>query len=594
MAELALFLLGHGTRDRDGVDEFHDLADLVDERHRARHDGPTIGRGFIELAEPHVDDGIDELVARCNDRDDDHDHGGDDGRDHGHIVLVPYVLFGAGHLKDDGPAALARARQRHPGVRFSLARDLGVHPGVLDAADARAQVALGQLAPGGWDPATTAVVLVSRGSTDPDAVAEFVKFARLLQDGRGLGEVHPAFVAMAQPDVAGALDRARRLGARTIVVVPLFLFTGVLVHRIAEQATRWAKDHPDVVVGIGEHLGPDPRLADVVLERFVEAAGGDARMNCDVCAYRVRLPGFEDKVAQPLPLAPHGVEVRGWRARRAAAQGEREAAAARARPRRGLGRSVRIPPTLAPGSPAVELSQLTFAYPDGRAVLHGVDLTVAAGERVALLGPNGAGKTTLVHQLLGVLEPTGGTVAVAGLPVTARNLPAIRSLVGLVFQDPDDQLFSPTVRADVAYGPAHLGLTPDEVADRVDEALAAVGLADLADRPPHHLSVGQRRRAALASVLSMHPQILVLDEPTANLDPSSRRDLADIIGGLDLTIITVTHDLSFAAELSPRSVVLDNGVVAADGPTAGLLASRSTMAAHRLELPYGFDPTIHR
>jgi cobalt/nickel transport system ATP-binding protein len=330
----------------------------------------------------------------------------------------------------------------------------------------------------------------------------------------------------------------------------------------------------------------------VVVERFAEAAGGDARMNCDVCAYRVRLPGYEDKVAQPLPLAPDGdgAGVRGWRARRAAAQAEREAAARRRRPRRGLGRAVVIAPTLEPGSTAVEVTDLRFAYPDGRAVLHGIDLRVGAGERVALLGPNGAGKTTLVLHLLGVLRPDAGRVHVGGVEVTERTLPAVRRLVGLVFQDPDDQLFSPTVRADVAFGPAQLGLRGGDLDARVDEALGAVGLTEMADRPPHHLSVGQRRRAALATVLAMHPQVLVLDEPTANLDPASRRDLADIVAGLALTVLTVTHDLSFAAQLSPRSVVLDGGVVVADGPTAGLLASRDTMAAHRLELPFGFDP----
>jgi cobalt transport protein ATP-binding subunit len=581
--EPALFLLGHGTRDPAGVAELHRLADLVDETMAAHHRrrartgtaAPPSGRGFIELAEPHVDEGLDRLVAAGA----------------GDIVMVPYVLFGAGHLKDDGPAALDRARRRHPGVRFTLARDLGVHPGVLAVADTRATAALRALHPGGWDPESTAVVLVTRGSTDPDAVADTVKFARLLQDGRGLGEVHPAFVAMAGPDVATALDRAARLGATTIAVVPLLLFTGVLVTRIAEQATAWATDHPDVAVGVGAPLGPDAALAEVVVERYAEAAGGDARMNCDLCAYRVRLPGFEDKVAQPLTLAPPARgDVRGWRARRATAQAEREAATRRGRPRRGLGRSIAIPPTLTPGTAAVEVKGLHFTYPDGRAVLHGVDLEITAGERVALLGPNGAGKTTLVLHLLGVLAPSGGSVRVGGLDVTDATLPAVRRLVGLVFQDPDDQLFSPTVRADVAFGPAHLGLTGAELDGRVDEALGAVGLADVADRPPHHLSIGQRRRAALATVLAMHPQVLVLDEPTANLDPASRRDLADIIEGLALTILTVTHDLSFAAQLSPRAVVLDGGVVVADGPTRGLLASRDTMAAHRLELPFGFDP----
>jgi cobalt transport protein ATP-binding subunit len=581
----ALFLLGHGTREPAGVAEFGQLAALVARAHHDHHrrtarDGSPpapMAHGFIELTEPHVDDALDDLVAT----------GADD------IVVVPYVLFGAGHLKDDGPAALDRARRRHPGTRFTLARDLGVHPGVLAAADARATAALRQLHPAGWDPAATAVVVVGRGSTDPDAVADTVKFSRLLQDGRGLGEVHTAFAAMAEPGVNGALDRAARLGATSIAVVPLLLFDGVLVRRIAAEAEAWVASHPGIDVAVGGHLGADRALAGVVLDRFTEAAGGAARMNCDVCAYRVRLPGFEDKVAQPLILAPPSRgDVRGWRARRATAQAERAAAARRARPRRGLGRSVTIPQTLEPGTPVIEVAGLRFAYPDGRSVLHGVDLSVAAGERVALLGPNGAGKTTLVLHLLGVLEAAAGTVRVGGVEVTARSLPAVRRLVGLVFQDPDDQLFSPSVRADVAFGPAHLGLTGDALDARVDEALAVVGLTDEADRAPHHLSIGQRRRAALATVLAMHPQVLVLDEPTANLDPAARRDLADVIAGLALTVVTVTHDLSFAAELSPRSIVLDRGVVVADGPTRALLASRETMAAHRLELPFGFDPDV--
>jgi energy-coupling factor transporter ATP-binding protein EcfA2 len=399
---------------------------------------------------------------------------------------------------------------------------------------------------------------------------------------------------MAAPDVAGALDRAARLGADTIAVVPLFLFTGVLVERIADQAASWAADHPEVDVRVAPHLGVDPRLAGLVVERFEEVCGGDVRMNCDVCSYRVRLPGYEDKVALPLPLAPHDAGgAKGWRARRAAAKAESDAKAARERPRFGFGRALPVPPAGdLDGRPAIEVADLTFAHPDGTAVLHGVDLTVAAGERVALLGPNGAGKTTLVMHLLGVHRPDAGTVRVAGLDATA-DAGAVRRLVGLVFQDPDDQLFSPTVRADVAFGPAHLGLRGDALDERVAAALDAVGLAAVADRAPHHLSIGQRRRAALATVLAMHPKILVLDEPTANLDPAARRDLADIVAGLDLTIVTVTHDLSFAAELCPRAVVLDNGVVAADGPTLALLASRPTMAAHRLELPYGFTAPRH-
>jgi energy-coupling factor transporter ATP-binding protein EcfA2/sirohydrochlorin ferrochelatase len=579
----ALFVIGHGSRDAAAAAEFARQLELLGEELNP-HAQPAaeytpVGGGFIEIAEPHVDVAIDRLV-------------GDGATD---IVAVPYVLFGAGHLKDDGPATLARARDRHPQVRFRLARDLGVHPLVLAAAEHRCRRAL--TAPGtrtGTDELDgadddRAVVLVSRGSTDPDAVGEFVKFARMLQDGRGLGEIHPAFEAMARPDVTTALDRARRLGARTVAVVPLFLFTGVLVRRIGDQVAAWAAEHLDVSVTMGDHLGADRRLAATVIERYREACEGDVRMNCDVCSYRVRLPGYEDKVALPLPLAPHGApEGRGWRARRQAGQIEREAQARRNRPRRGLGRGTRRPGSRdLGGQPAIEIERLAYAYPDGQVALHQVDLRIEAGERVAMLGPNGAGKTTVVLHLLGVLTPRSGSVRVAGMDVGA-DLAAVRRLVGVVFQDPDDQLFSPSVRADVAFGPAHQGLSPAEVDERVDAALAEVGLENLGDRAPHHLSIGQRRRAALATVLAMAPEILVLDEPTANLDPASRRDLVDIVAGLDLTILTVTHDLSFAAELCARCVVLDNGVVAADGPTNALLSSAATMAAHRLELPYGF------
>ncbi|GAA4095117.1 MULTISPECIES: energy-coupling factor ABC transporter ATP-binding protein [Streptomyces] len=241
--------------------------------------------------------------------------------------------------------------------------------------------------------------------------------------------------------------------------------------------------------------------------------------------------------------------------------------------------------------PSLEVSGLAFAYPDGHQALFGVDLTVARGERVALLGPNGAGKTTLVLHLNGILEGGAGSVQVAGLPVAKKNLAEIRRRVGIVFQDPDDQLFMPTVREDVAFGPAASGMRGAELEERVMGALAQVGMAEYADRPPHHLSFGQRRRVAVATVLSMSPEILVLDEPSSNLDPASRRELADVLRGLDVTVLMVTHDLPYALELCGRSVILSDGVIAADGATVDVLSDGALMRAHRLELPFGFDPS---
>ena len=241
-------------------------------------------------------------------------------------------------------------------------------------------------------------------------------------------------------------------------------------------------------------------------------------------------------------------------------------------------------------TPGLEVHDLAFSYPDGHEALRGVDLTVAAGERVAILGPNGAGKTTLVLALNGINAASRGSVTVGGTIVERRNLPEIRRRVGIVFQDPDDQLFMPTVRDDVAFGPANLGLRGAELEERTIEALDAVGMSHAADRSPHHLSFGERRRVALATVLAMRPDILVLDEPSSNLDPVARRELAEIVLGLDVTILLVTHDLPYALQLCERAVVLDQGCVAVDGPTRDVLADRETMAAHRLELPYGFDP----
>jgi cobalt/nickel transport system ATP-binding protein len=241
-------------------------------------------------------------------------------------------------------------------------------------------------------------------------------------------------------------------------------------------------------------------------------------------------------------------------------------------------------------TPVLEVHGLAFAYPDGHQALFGVDLHVHRGERVALLGPNGAGKTTLVLHLNGILAAGAGSVTVSGLPVTKENVPEIRRRVGIVFQDPDDQLFMGTVRADVGFGPANLGLTGAALDERVQTALEQVGMAEYADRPPHHLSFGQRRRVAVATVLAMEPEILVLDEPSSNLDPASRRELADILRSLDVTVLMVTHDLPYALELCPRSVVLSDGHVVADGATYDVLTDDVLMRAHRLELPFGFDP----
>ncbi|MGK2320353.1 energy-coupling factor ABC transporter ATP-binding protein [Gordonia rhizosphera] len=238
---------------------------------------------------------------------------------------------------------------------------------------------------------------------------------------------------------------------------------------------------------------------------------------------------------------------------------------------------------------AIEASALRYAYPDGHVALDGVDLTVRPGERVALLGPNGAGKTTLMLHLNGVLLPTSGQVRINGTPVGRKTLRDVRRQVGLVFQDPDDQLFMPTLAEDVAFGPANFGVAGEELSRRVDDALAVVGMTDHARRSPHHLSGGQRRRGALATVLACRPDILVLDEPSANLDPVARRELADTLLGLDTTMLVVTHDLPYAAQLCDRAVIIDDGRVVADGPILAILSDALTLARHRLELPWGFD-----
>jgi cobalt/nickel transport system ATP-binding protein len=243
-------------------------------------------------------------------------------------------------------------------------------------------------------------------------------------------------------------------------------------------------------------------------------------------------------------------------------------------------------------TPSLEIKDLAFAYPDGNQALFGVNLTVGQGERVALLGPNGAGKTTLVMHMNGIHPAAHGEVRVAGQLVDASdkaNLRSIRSKVGIVFQDPDDQLFMPTVGEDVAFGPYNMGVRGEELDRVVIEALELVGMTEFKDRPPHHLSFGQRRRVAVATVLAMKPEILVLDEPSSNLDPASRRELADILRTLAITIVMVTHDLPYALELCERAVILSGGIIVADKKTREILGDKELLSAHRLELPVGFS-----
>jgi len=264
----SLLIVGHGSRSAAGVAEYWKLAGVVADQ------APQldVGCGFLELASPDLDTAVDQVVALGATS----------------VVATPLVLLGAGHMKNDGPAVLHRARHRHPSVEFRYARDLGVHPLVLAVAEDRIRTAVGD-----DDPSTTAVVLVGRGSSDPDANADLYKVSRLLWDSRGLGLVEPAFVSLAPPGVPAALERCRVLGATRIAVVPYFLFTGVLVERIRAQTAAWAAAHPGLDVRHGPHLGADPRIARLVLERYGEALAGDVRMNCDLCVYRVALPGYE-------------------------------------------------------------------------------------------------------------------------------------------------------------------------------------------------------------------------------------------------------------------------------------------------------------
>ncbi len=246
-------------------------------------------------------------------------------------------------------------------------------------------------------------------------------------------------------------------------------------------------------------------------------------------------------------------------------------------------------PAAVPSAPpsvaiAVDVRGLSYTYPDGQVALRDIDLTVQAGERVALVGPNGAGKSTLLLHLNGILRGQG-RVEIAGLPVTEKNLARVRALVGLVFQNPDDQLFSPTVFDDVAYGPLYMGMPKDEIAERVALALEAVDMAGFEKRMPHHLSIGERKRIALATVLSMEPQLLAVDEPSAGLDPRARRGLIALLRSLPQTLIASTHDMHLVRDLFERTVILHQGRIVADRPTAEVLVDERLLVRYGLEAP---------
>lgn len=231
----------------------------------------------------------------------------------------------------------------------------------------------------------------------------------------------------------------------------------------------------------------------------------------------------------------------------------------------------------------LRFEQVGYRYPDGHEALHDVSFELTHGEKAAVVGINGAGKSTLLLHTDGLLLPTSGQVVVGGVPVTRRTLPTIRRTVGYLFQQPDDQLFMPTVGEDVAFGPANMELDEAEIERRVVEALTAVGALELRDRSPAHLSGGQKKRVAIATILAMEPSILVMDEPTAALDPQARRQLLELIRTFDHTILIATHDMELVRELCSRTLVLHRGGLVADGPTAEVLGNRGLLAACGLE-----------
>ncbi len=234
---------------------------------------------------------------------------------------------------------------------------------------------------------------------------------------------------------------------------------------------------------------------------------------------------------------------------------------------------------------SVIVQGLSFSYPDGHEALFDVSLCLDQGEKVALVGPNGAGKSTLLSHLNGILEIQHGSIQISGLTLNKKTIGKIRTLVGLVFQSPDDQLFSPTVYDDVAFGPIYQGLPPETIHERVRQALQMVHMEGYAKRVSHHLSVGEKKRISIATVLSMAPEILVLDEPSAGMDPRARRGLIELLRELPQSMIVATHDLPLVKELLPRTIIMDHGQITADGPTERILKDKALLEAHGLEMP---------
>lgn len=229
----------------------------------------------------------------------------------------------------------------------------------------------------------------------------------------------------------------------------------------------------------------------------------------------------------------------------------------------------------------IEIQNLTFTYPDGRKALDGINLKIDVGEKVGLIGPNGAGKSTFLYQLNGVLSGDG-EVIINNLVLNKHNIPSIRAMVGLIFQNPDDQLFSSSVYEDVAYGPQYQGLTKNEVNKRVTQALKSVGMDEYIERNSYHLSVGEKKRIALATVLSMNPEILVLDEPTAGLDPQGRRELIELLLKLPQTMLIATHDLDLVEKISDRVLIISKGKIVVDGETKNILTNKDLLQKHGL------------
>lgn len=278
----SLLIVGHGTKTAEGAGEFHKLTDRV----RAQSGGLAVAGGFIELSHPPIAEAVATLTSEGS----------------ADVVAVPLMLLAAGHTKDDIPATLERERLRNPGVRFRYGRELGIRPELLELIDERIAAVIGPA-----EIESTAVLLVGRGSSDPDANSDLAKVARLYYEGRGHPLVESAFVSLAVPSVDQGLERLRRLGAERVVVVPYFLFTGILERRIHEQARAFAAQTGLEIRSAG-YLGPDDRIAALVLERYRETLEGDVRMNCDVCVHRVALPGFEDKVGHPATPHHHPAE----------------------------------------------------------------------------------------------------------------------------------------------------------------------------------------------------------------------------------------------------------------------------------------------